>query len=96
MDEIDALNLEAMIEIYKKRRTNLDYITFQARLRAMKEEVEDFTKGNPRFKSMIDEIIQEIERYQTVGYVGYIRRFYERRLSEIMVMISRLKAFMST
>jgi len=45
---------------------------------------------------MIDGIIQEIEKYQTARYAGYIKRFYEGKISEITTMISRLKAFMST
>ena len=44
---------------------------------------------------MIDGIIREIEEYQTVSCVGYIKRFYEGKISEITAMISRLKAFMS-
>ena len=95
MDEIAKSNFETMIEIYKERKTNMDFVNFQEMLKVMKEEVEELKKGNPRFNSMIDEIIQEIEKYQTARYVGYIKRFYESKISEITAMISRLKAFMS-
>ena len=91
MDEIAKSNLETMIEIYKERKINMDFVNFQEMLKLMKEEVEEFKKGNPRFNSMIDEIIQEIEKYQTTRYVGYIRRFYEGKISGIMRMISNLK-----
>ena len=96
MDKIAKSNFETMIEIYKERKTNMDFVNFQEMLKAMKEEVEELKKGNPRFNSMIDGIVQEIEKYQTASYVGYIKRFYESKISEITAMISRLKAFMST
>jgi hypothetical protein len=96
MNEIAKSNFETMIEIYKERKTNMDFVNFQEVLKVMKEEVEEFKKGNPRFNSMIDGIVQEIEKYQTARYVGYIKRFYESKISEITAMISRLKAFMST
>jgi hypothetical protein len=96
MNEITKSNFETMIEIYKERKTNMDFVNFQEVLKVMKEEVEEFKKGNPRFNSMIDGIVQEIEKYQTARYVGYIKRFYESKISEITAMISRLKAFMST
>jgi len=96
MDEIAKSNLETMIEIYKERKTDMDFVNFQETLKTMKGEVEEFKKGNPRFNSMIDGIIQEIEKYQTARYAGYIKRFYEGKISEITAMISRLKAFMST
>jgi len=96
MDEIAKLNLETMIEIYKERKTNTDFVNFQETLKTVKGEVEEFKKGNPRFNSMIDGIIQEIEKYQTGRYAGYIKRFYEGKISGITAMISRLKAFMST
>ncbi|MCK4434405.1 hypothetical protein KAU92_02855 [Candidatus Bathyarchaeota archaeon] len=96
MDEMAKSNLETMIEMYKERKTNTDFVNFQETLKAMKGEVEEFKKGNPQFKSMIDGIIQEIEKYQTARYAGYIKRFYEGKISEITAMISRLKAFMST
>jgi len=95
MDEIAKSNLKTMIEIYKERKTNMDFVNFQEMLKLMKEEVEEFKKGNPRFNSMIDGIIQEIEKYQTVSYAGYLKRFYDSKISEITAMISRLKAFMS-
>jgi len=96
MNEIAKSNLETMIKIYKERKTNMDFVNFQETLKTMKGEVEEFKKGNPQFNSMIDRIIQEIEKYQTAGYAGYIKRFYEGKISEITAMISRLKAFMST
>jgi len=96
MDKIAKSNFETMIEMYKERKTNMDFVNFQEMLKLMKEEVEEFKKGNPRFNSMIDGIIQEIEKYQTARYVGYIKRFYESKISEITAMISRLRAFMST
>ena len=96
MDEIAKSNFETMIEIYKQRKNNMDFVNFQERLKFMKEEVEELKKGNPRFNSMTDRIIQEIVKYQTARYRGYIKRFYEGRTSEITAMIRRLKAFMST
>lgn len=96
MDRIAKLNLETMIKIYKDRKTNTDFVNFQETLKTMKGEVEEFKKGNPRFNSIIDGIIQEIEQYQTARYAGYIKRFYESKISEITAMISRLKTFMST
>jgi len=96
MDEMAKSNLETMIEMYKERKTNVDFVNVQETLKAMKGEVEEFKKGNPRFNFMIDEIIQEIEKYQTARYAGYIKRFYDDKIAEITVMISRLKAFMST
>jgi len=33
----------------------------------MKEEVEELKRENPRFNSMTDRIIQEIEKYQTAS-----------------------------
>lgn len=95
MDEIAKSNLETMIEIYKERKINMEFVNFQEMLKLMKEEVEELKRGNPRFISMIDGIIREIEKYQTTRYAGYIRRFYAGRISEITAMISRLKAFMS-
>ena len=96
MDEIAKSNFETVIEISKQRKTNMDFVNFQEMLKLVKEEVEELKKGNPRFNSMTDRIIQEIEKYQTVRYWGYIKRFYELKISEITAMISRLKAFMST
>ena len=96
MDEIAKSNFETVIEISKQRETNVDFVNFQEMLKLMKEEVEELKKGNPRFNSMTDRIIQEIEKYQTARYRGYIKRFYELKISEITAMISRLKAFMST
>ena len=95
MDETAKSNFETMIEIYKQRKTNMDFVNFQEMLKLMKEEVGKLKKGNPRFNSMTDRIIQEIEKYQTARYRGYIKRYYERKISEITAMISRLKAFMS-
>ena len=96
MDEIVKSNFETMIEIYKQRKINMDFVNFQEMLNFMKEEVEELKRGNPRFNSMADRIIQEIEKYQTASYRGYIKRYYERKISEITAMIRRLKAFMST
>ena len=96
MDEIAKSNFETMIEIYKQRKNNMDFVNFQEMLKLMKEEVEKLKRENPRFNSMTDRIIQEIEKYQTASYRGYIKRYYERKISEITAMIRRLKAFMST
>jgi hypothetical protein len=96
MDEIAKSNFETMIEIYKQRKINMDFVNFQEMLKLMKEEVEELKRENPRFNSMADRIIQEIEKYQTASYRGYIKRFYEGKISEITAMIRRLKAFMST
>jgi len=85
-----------MIEIYKQRKINADFVDFQETLKLTKEEVEELRRGNPRFSSMINRIIQEIERYQNASYTGCIRRFYEGKISEIRAMIRRLKAFIST
>jgi len=96
MDEIAKSNFETTIEMYKQRKTNTDFVNFQERLKLMKEEVEESKRENPRFNSMTDRIIQEIEKYQTARCTGYIKRFYEGKISEITGMIRRLKAFMST
>jgi hypothetical protein len=96
MGEIAKSNFETMIEIYKQRKTNTDFVNFQERLKFMKKEVEELKRENPGFSSMSDRIIQEIEKYQTARYTGYIKRFYEGKISEITGMIRRLKAFMST
>lgn len=91
MDKIAESNLKAIIEIYKERRINTDFVNFQEKLKGMKKEVEGLKKGNPQYSSMIDEIVQEIEKRQTTMYVGYLNRFYLRETSKISEMISRLK-----
>jgi len=91
MDKIAESNLKAIIEIYKERRINTDFVNFQERLKGMKKEVEGLKKGNPQYSSMIDEIVQEIEKRQTTMYVGYLNRFYLREMSKISEMISGLK-----
>ena len=91
MDKIAESNLKAIIEIYKERRINTDFVNFQEKLKGMKKEVEGLKKGNPQYSSMIDEIVQEIEKCQTTMYVGYLNRFYLRETSKISEMISRLK-----
>ena len=93
MDKIAESNLKAIIEIYKERRINTDFVNFQERLKGMKKEVEGLKKGNPQYSSMIDEIVQEIEKRQTTMYVGYLNRFYLRETSKISEMISRVKMF---
>lgn len=93
MGKITKSNFEAIIEIYKERRINTDFVNFQERLKGMKKEVEGLKKGNPQFSSMIDKIVQEIEKRQTTMYVGYLNRFYLREISKISQMISRLKMF---
>jgi hypothetical protein len=91
MDKIAESNLKAIIEIYKERRINTDFVNFQEKLKGMKKEVEGLKKGSPQCSSMIDEIVQEIEKRQTTMYVGYLNRFYLRETSKISEMISRLK-----
>jgi hypothetical protein len=76
MNEIAKSNFEMVIGIYKERKTNINFVNFQEMLKVIKKEVEELKKGNPRFNSMTHEIIQEIEKYQTARYVGYIKRFY--------------------
>jgi hypothetical protein len=93
VDKIAESNLKVIIEIYKERRINTDFINFQERLKSMKKEVEELKKGNPRYSPMIDKIVQEIEKRQTTMYVGYLNRFYLREISKISEMISRLKMF---
>jgi hypothetical protein len=93
VDKIAESNLKVIIEIYKERRINTDFINFQERLKGMKKEVEELKKGNPRYSPMIDKIVQEIEKRQTTMYVGYLNRFYLREISKISEMISRLKMF---
>jgi len=94
MNEMAKSTLEAMIKIYKERGMNTDFINFQERLQDMKEEVERLKKGNPQYKSMIDEIIREIEERQTTTYVGYLNFIYLREISKISDKIFRLKMFM--
>jgi len=94
-NQIAKSNLETMIKIYKEREINTDFVNFQERLQDMKEEVERLKKGNPRYTSMIDEIIREIEERQTTTYVGYLNTIYVRETSKISEKISRLKMFMS-
>jgi len=95
MDEMTKSTLETMIKIYKERGMNTDFVNFQERLQDMKEEVESLKKGNPRYTSMIDEIIREIEGRQTTTYVGYLNTVYVREISKISEKTSRLKMFMS-
>jgi len=66
---------------------------YQERLKGMKKEVEDLKKGNPQFSSMIDEIVQEIEKFQTTMYVRYLNIYYLLKISKISQRISRLKVF---
>ena len=91
MDKKADPNFEAIMEIYKERRIDTDFVNFQERLKDMKKEVEELKKGNPQCSSVIDEIVQEIEKFQTTMYVGYLNRFYLREISKISQMISRLK-----
>lgn len=92
-DKIAESNFKVIIEIYKERRINTDFVNFQERLKGMKKEVEGLKKGNPQCSSIIDEVVQEIEKRQTTMYVGYLNRFYLREISKISEMISRLKMF---
>jgi len=94
-NQIAKSNLETMIKIYKERRINTDFVNFQERLQDMKEEVESLKKGNPRYTSMINEIIREIEGHQTTTYVGYLNNIYLSEISKISEKISTLKMFMS-
>jgi len=94
-NQIAKSNLETMIKIYKERKINIDFVNFQERLQDMKEEVERLKEGNPRYTSMIDEIIQEIVERQTTAYVGYLNTVYVREISKISEKTSRLKIFMS-
>jgi hypothetical protein len=94
-NQIAKSNLETMIKIYKERGINTDFVNFQERLQNMKEEVERLKEGNPRYTSMIDEIIREIVERQTTAYVGYLNTVYVREISKISEKISRLKIFMS-
>jgi len=94
-NQIAKSNLETMIKIYKERRINTDFVNFQERLQDMKEEVERLKKGNPRYTSMINEIIREIEERQTTTYVGYLNTIYLSEISKISEKTSRLKMFMS-
>jgi len=96
MDEIAKSNFEMIMEIYKERKTDMDFVNFQEMLRLLKEEVEELKGGNQQLNSMIDGIIEEIEKYQTTRYAGYIKRFYDRKISEITAMIRRVKVFMGT
>ena len=95
MDKIAESNLKAIIEIYKERRINTDFVNFQERLKDMKKEVESLKKGNPQFSSMIDKIVREIEKRQTTMCVGYLNEFYLREISKISERISRLKMFIA-
>jgi hypothetical protein len=95
MDKIAESNLKAIIEIYKERRINTDFVNFQERLKGMKKEVEGLKRRKPQFSSMIDEIIQKIEKRQTTMCVGYLNRFYLREISKISERISRLKMFIA-
>ena len=63
MDEIAKSNFETMIEIHKQRKINTDFVNFQEMLKLVKEEFEELKRENPRFNSMTDRIIQEIEKY---------------------------------
>jgi len=94
-NQIAKSNLETMIKIYKERRINTDFVNFQERLQDMEEEVENLKKGNPRYTSMINEIIREIEERQTTTYVGYLNTIYLSEISKISEKTSRLKMFMS-
>lgn len=94
-NQIVKSNLEAMIKIYKERGIHTDFVNFQERLQNMKEEVERLKEGNPRYTSMIDEIIREIVERQTTAYVDYLNNVYVREISKISEKISRLKIFMS-
>jgi len=94
-EHMDSPATKAFMEIVKKIEDFLKTERTQPS-KVMKEEVEELKEGNPRFNSMIDGIIQEIEKYQTARYRAYIKRYYDRKISEITAMISRLKAFMST
>ena len=94
-NQIAKSNLETMIKIYKERKINIDFINFQERLQDMKEEVERFKEGTPRYTSMIDEIIRDIVERQTIAYVGYLSTVYVREISKISEKISTLKMFMS-
>jgi len=93
MDKIAESNFKAIIERYKERGINADFVNFQERLKGMKKEVEDLKKGNPQFSSMIDEIVQEIEKFQTTMYVRYLNIYYLLKISKISQRISRLKVF---
>jgi hypothetical protein len=95
VDKIAESNLKAIIEIYKERRINTDFVNFQERLKGMKKEVESLKKGNPQFSSMIDKIVREIEKFQTTMYVGYLNEFYLLETSKISQMIGRLKMFIA-
>ena len=80
--------------MYREQKINTDFINFQEKLRSVKEEVEHLKKENiPNY--VIDQIIQEIEKYQTTRYTGYLKRYYEGKIFEITEMISRLKLFVN-
>jgi len=96
MDKIAESNFEAIIKRYKERGINTDFVNFQERLKGMKKEVEELKKGNPQYSSMIDEIVQEIEKHQTTMYVSYLNIFYLLKISKISQMICRLKMFIDT
>ncbi len=95
MDEMTRVNLEAMIELYREQKSNVDFINFQELLKAMKEEVKDLKTQNPQTHFIANRIIQEIEKYQTIRYIGYIERFYEGKICDIKAMISELKALVN-
>jgi len=95
MDEKARSDLKAMIAYYKERKTEMDFVNFQEELERMKERVEKLRERNPGFDSMVDAIIQEIDKYETTRYAGLLKRYYEGKEMEILSMISRLKHFMS-
>ncbi len=88
-------NLETMIELYREQRTNVSFIDFQETLKAMKEEVKGLKTQNPQTHFIANRIILEIEKYQTIRYIGYTERFYEGKICDIKVMISDLKALVN-
>lgn len=95
MDEMTRANLKTMIELYREQKTNVDFINFQETLKGMKEEVKDLKIHNPRTNSIANRLIQEIEKYQTIRYIGYTERFYEGKICDIKAMISELKALVN-
>ena len=95
MNEISASNLEAMIEYYERTNTETDFVNFQKELRWMKKRVAKIKKENPRFNAMADEIIEQIEKYQTMRFAGLLERYYQSKEMEITAMISGMKHFIN-
>ena len=91
MDEMAKSNLKTMIKIFKERKTETNFVNFQATLEAMRKELNELKKEHPRVEARINRVIKEIEKFQTTRYKGYINRFYENKLSEIKALMSRLR-----